>query len=161
MIPATRTRLTAFSNSQCLCRHRFVPLVRHASGTTPTPSPEHSQRTPVNVSDNVKDSSAPSSSSSTSSASAIEPIQNVSSTNATPLSSEGSFDATLQESVEKAEQLRTTQAPNRKEIWSRSQMPRAAAMVGPRFEQTIMEDQVRYALFFKIFLCYLGNYFHK
>ncbi|KAI1393704.1 zinc-finger domain-containing protein [Hypoxylon trugodes] len=28
------------------------------------------------------------------------------------------------------------QAPNRKEIWSRSQKPRAAAMTGPRFEQT-------------------------
>ena len=72
----------------------------------------------------------------------MQPIQNVSATNATPVSSEGSFDATLQESVEKAEELRTVQAPNRKGIWSRSQMPRAAAMVGPRFEQTIMEDQV-------------------
>ncbi|KAI1117933.1 hypothetical protein F5Y14DRAFT_290675 [Nemania sp. NC0429] len=28
------------------------------------------------------------------------------------------------------------QAPNRTEIWSRSQKPRAAAMTGPRFEQT-------------------------
>ncbi|KAI2472007.1 zinc-finger domain-containing protein [Annulohypoxylon bovei var. microspora] len=28
------------------------------------------------------------------------------------------------------------QAPNRKEIWTRSQRPRAAAMTGPRFEQT-------------------------
>ncbi|KAI1768855.1 zinc-finger domain-containing protein [Hypoxylon sp. FL1150] len=28
------------------------------------------------------------------------------------------------------------QAPNRKEIWSRSQRPRATAMSGPRFEQT-------------------------
>ncbi|KAI1212857.1 zinc-finger domain-containing protein [Annulohypoxylon truncatum] len=28
------------------------------------------------------------------------------------------------------------QAPNRKEIWSRSQKPRALAMTGPRFEQT-------------------------
>ena len=34
------------------------------------------------------------------------------------------------------------QAPNRKGIWSRSQQPRAKAMVGPRFEQTIMADQV-------------------
>ncbi|RYP01891.1 hypothetical protein DL764_006038 [Monosporascus ibericus] len=29
-----------------------------------------------------------------------------------------------------------SQAPNRKEIWSRSQKPRAVAMSGPRFEQT-------------------------
>lgn len=67
---------------------------------------------------------------------------NVSETNATPTSSEGSFDKILVESVEKAEQLRTMQAPNRQGIWSRSQQPREQAMVGPRFEQTIMEDQV-------------------
>lgn len=35
------------------------------------------------------------------------------------------------------------QAPNRKEIWSRSQRPRSAAMVGPRFEQTDFDLQVR------------------
>ncbi|KAI2639724.1 zinc-finger domain-containing protein [Hypomontagnella submonticulosa] len=33
------------------------------------------------------------------------------------------------------------QAPNRKEIWSRSQRPRAAAMTGPRFEQTDFDLQ--------------------
>ncbi|KAI1417569.1 zinc-finger domain-containing protein [Hypoxylon sp. FL1857] len=33
------------------------------------------------------------------------------------------------------------QAPNRKEIWSRSQRPRAAAMKGPRFEQTDFDLQ--------------------
>ncbi|KAI8635073.1 hypothetical protein F5Y19DRAFT_470122 [Xylariaceae sp. FL1651] len=33
------------------------------------------------------------------------------------------------------------QAPNRTEIWSRSQRPRAKAMVGPRFEQTDFELQ--------------------
>ncbi|KAI5864462.1 zinc-finger domain-containing protein [Durotheca rogersii] len=33
------------------------------------------------------------------------------------------------------------QAPNRKEIWSRSQKPRAAAMSGPRFEQTDFDLQ--------------------
>ncbi|KAF2090756.1 NADH-ubiquinone oxidoreductase, partial [Saccharata proteae CBS 121410] len=69
--------------------------------------------------------------------------QNVSATNAVPTSSEGSFDQVLQESVEKAEELRTMQAPNRKGIWSRSQQPRERAMVGPRFEQTIMADQPR------------------
>ena len=35
------------------------------------------------------------------------------------------------------------QAPNRKEIWSRSQRPRAKAMTGPRFEQTDFDLQVR------------------
>lgn len=36
----------------------------------------------------------------------------------------------------------TAQAPNRAEIWSRSQKSRAEAMVGPRFEQTDFELQV-------------------
>lgn len=35
------------------------------------------------------------------------------------------------------------QAPNRKEIWSRSQKLRSAAMAGPRFEQTDFDLQVR------------------
>lgn len=68
----------------------------------------------------------------------------VSSTNAVPVSSTGSHDAALQEDPEKGEERRVMQAPNRSGIWSRSQQPRAKAMVGPRFEQTIMEDQVRY-----------------
>ncbi|KAL2354767.1 hypothetical protein BJ546DRAFT_842986 [Cryomyces antarcticus] len=71
------------------------------------------------------------------------PVQNVSATNALPTSSEGSFDKVLQESVQVAEERRTMQAPNRKGIWSRSQRPRSQAMTGPRFEQTIMEDQPR------------------
>ncbi len=36
------------------------------------------------------------------------------------------------------------QAPNRTGIWSRSQKPRAAAMSGPRFEQTDFDLQVSY-----------------
>ena len=36
------------------------------------------------------------------------------------------------------------QAPNRKEIWSRSQRPRQEAMTGPRFEQTDFDLQVRF-----------------
>lgn len=81
------------------------------------------------------------------------PKPNVSATNAAPTSSEGSFDQALQESVEKGEELRVMQAPNRqapnkKRIWSRNQQPREVAMTGPRFEQTIMEDQVRLCLFF-------------
>jgi NADH dehydrogenase (ubiquinone) Fe-S protein 6 len=71
------------------------------------------------------------------------PKLNVSETNTTPTSSEGSFDQVLVESVEKAMEARVMQAPNRKGIWSRSQQPRELAMVGPRFEQMIMEDQVR------------------
>lgn len=72
-------------------------------------------------------------------------VQTVSETNATPTSSEGAFDKVLQESVEKAELLRKQQAPNRQGIWSRSQQPREIAMSGPRFEQSIMEDQVCFA----------------
>ena len=71
-----------------------------------------------------------------------DPKPNVSETNATALSSEGSFDKVLQESVAKGEELRTKQAPNYEGTWSKSQQPRAVAMQGPRFEQTIMEDQV-------------------
>lgn len=37
------------------------------------------------------------------------------------------------------------QAPNRADIWSRSQRPRAEAMTGPRFEQTDFELQVRFS----------------
>ncbi|EOA84253.1 hypothetical protein ACJQWK_00821 [Exserohilum turcicum] len=68
---------------------------------------------------------------------------NVSKTNEMATSSVGAFDQSLQESVVDAEQLRTTQAPNFKGIWSRSQNPRAVAMSGPRFEQTIIADQPR------------------
>lgn len=68
----------------------------------------------------------------------------VSSTNALPSSSTGSHDHALQESPEEGEAKRVMQAPNREGVWSRSQQPRSKAMVGPRFEQTIMEDQVRH-----------------
>lgn len=40
-----------------------------------------------------------------------------------------------------------SQAPNRKEIWSRSQRPRQEAMTGPRFEQTDFDLQVRPPVF--------------
>ncbi|KAH3912518.1 hypothetical protein HBI56_206120 [Parastagonospora nodorum] len=68
---------------------------------------------------------------------------NVSETNVTPTSSEGSFDKALQEDVADAEAMRKTQAPNFKGIWSRSQQPREIAMSGPRFEQSIIADQPR------------------
>jgi NADH dehydrogenase (ubiquinone) Fe-S protein 6 len=67
----------------------------------------------------------------------------VSSTNALPSSSTGAQDSPLVELPEEGEEKRVMQAPNQAGIWSRSQQPRAKAMVGPRFEQTIMEDQVR------------------
>lgn len=38
--------------------------------------------------------------------------------------------------------MRAMQAPNAKGVWSRSQRPREEAMVGPRFEQMFMKDQV-------------------
>ena len=66
----------------------------------------------------------------------------VSGTNKLPSSTTGSMDGALIESPEYGEELRQKQAPNRDSIWSRSQQPRAKAMIGPRFEQTIMQDQV-------------------
>lgn len=66
----------------------------------------------------------------------------VSKTNETPVDNMGVGDGTLQETTQDAEKRRVMQAPNRKDVWSRSQMPREMAMVGPRFEQTIMEVQV-------------------
>lgn len=51
-------------------------------------------------------------------------------------------DEAIQERTEDAEKMRVSQAPNRAAVWSRSQNPRAKAMSGPRFEQTIMEFQV-------------------
>ncbi|KAB8360828.1 hypothetical protein FH972_024562 [Carpinus fangiana] len=68
---------------------------------------------------------------------------NVSATNATPTSSTGTTGAALQEFPEDAEKRRTLQAPNRAGVWAQSQRPREVAMAGPRFEQTIMEDQPR------------------
>jgi NADH dehydrogenase (ubiquinone) Fe-S protein 6 len=72
---------------------------------------------------------------------------NVSATNAVATSSEGAFDKVLQESVERGQELRVKQSPNQAGIWSRSQQPREVAMSGPRFEQTIFEDQVCACLF--------------
>ncbi|SMR56602.1 unnamed protein product [Zymoseptoria tritici ST99CH_1A5] len=67
----------------------------------------------------------------------------VSSTNALPSSAVGNKDAALVEDPAEGEAKRVMQAPNRATTWSRSQQPREKAMVGPRFEQTIMEDQPR------------------
>ncbi|KAJ5575540.1 hypothetical protein N7535_002466 [Penicillium sp. DV-2018c] len=72
-----------------------------------------------------------------------KPVANVSATNATPVDSFGAMDANLQEAPDAGERIRSMQAPNRASTWSASQQPREKAMVGPRFEQTIMEAQPR------------------
>ncbi|MCJ1357562.1 MAG: hypothetical protein MMC33_007558 [Icmadophila ericetorum] len=93
------------------------------------PSQQHTilNRGPANISPNT---------------SADKPLPpTVSETNATPVSAGGTRDAPMVESVEDAEGMRTMQAPNRKGVWSRSQAQRSGAMVGPRFEQTMMEYQ--------------------
>ncbi|MCJ1258648.1 hypothetical protein MMC24_006481 [Lignoscripta atroalba] len=68
-------------------------------------------------------------------------VPNISESNAVPISAQGLRDAPMQESVEDGERQRQMQAPNRAGVWSRSQQPREKAMVGPRFEQTIMDFQ--------------------
>lgn len=70
---------------------------------------------------------------------------NVSASNAIPINPMGlrDSDRPLQERPQDAERQRVMQAPNRAAVWSRSQQPRERAMSGPRFEQTIMEYQVR------------------
>ena len=60
------------------------------------------------------------------------------------MSAMGLQDADLQELPEDAEKQRQMQAPNRAQVWSRSQQPRDRAMSGPRFEQTLMDYQVRF-----------------
>ena len=71
------------------------------------------------------------------------PKSNSSETNALPSSPTHGRDAALVEDPDEGEMKRIQQAPNRPGIWSRSQRPRAEAMVGPRFEQTTMEYQPR------------------
>lgn len=74
---------------------------------------------------------------------AVKP--NVSETNAVPTDSMGSWDASLQEDPAVAERIRSMQAPDRADTWSAGQQPRQNAMVGPRFEQTVMQAQVGYS----------------
>lgn len=69
----------------------------------------------------------------------------ISGTKNLPTSPRGATAEALVESPEAGEEKRQMQAPNRTGIWSRSQSPREQAMVGPRFEQTIMADQVSLA----------------
>jgi len=59
----------------------------------------------------------------------------------TPVTTFGAKTGWLVETEEEARRQFERQAPNRQEVWSRSQQERKRAMVGPRFEQTIMEYQ--------------------
>jgi NADH dehydrogenase (ubiquinone) Fe-S protein 6 len=52
-------------------------------------------------------------------------------------------DAALTETADAAADMRAMQAPNWRGTWTRSQQVREKAMAGPRFEQMVMEDQVR------------------
>ncbi len=77
---------------------------------------------------------------------------NVSLTDQTPTTSMGARDAPLQEMESDGEKKRELQAPNRAGIWSRNQQPREVAMSGPRFEQTIMDAQVRSTSYWNAYL---------
>lgn len=79
--------------------------------------------------------------------------QNVSKTNEVPTPAPLQ-DKALQESVDEGEKFRLMQEPNRAGTWSRNQQPRAVAMSGPRFEQTIMQAQVCY-LAFPLLSCFV------
>lgn len=68
---------------------------------------------------------------------------NVSKTDETPVDAMGARDKPYQELVAAGEKARQLQSPNRATTWSRNQQPRELAMTGPRFEQTIIEEQVR------------------
>ncbi|KAK5166438.1 uncharacterized protein LTR77_007981 [Saxophila tyrrhenica] len=93
-------------------------------------------KTPQTVTDNPLPANNPSDN-------VTEAPASSSKSNAMPMTTIGAEDRALQESPEEGEKKRTMQAPNKAGIWSRSQQPRATAMAGPRFEQTIMEDQPR------------------
>ncbi|CEJ59893.1 Putative NADH-ubiquinone oxidoreductase [Penicillium brasilianum] len=72
---------------------------------------------------------------------AVKP--NVSETNVGLTDRHVVWDGLMEEDPVKAERIRSLQAPNRATTWAASQQPREQAMVGPRFEQTIMETQPR------------------
>ena len=117
MLSSTRTRLPFLLSQTSAITRRYI-------ATTP---PRNENREQPNTSPAAGQKSPP---------------PNVSATNATPVSAIGAYDAPLVELPEEGEAQRQMQAPNRKSAWSRSQQPRTKAMVGPRFEQTIIEHQV-------------------
>lgn len=121
---------TARSRAACLLSKRVSPSARRAYAHSANENKE------INVSDAPKQ------------------VPNVSKTNELPMENPFSSEA-LQETVEEAEEVRSMQSPNRKETWSRSQNPRARAMSGPRFEQTIMKYQVGYLGILSLYLVML------
>lgn len=127
MLPTTRHRLLA-------------PLLRlsHRTLTTTPTRLSTTHDNPVIVNDPSPPSKNPSSN--------PNPPHKPS-TGTIPVTAAGSSDRVLVEDADEGEKKRVMQAPNRAERWSRSQKPREQAMVGPRFEQTIMEAQV----------CCIGN----
>lgn len=116
MLSSSRSRIAALST-------RSSRLVR----------PAYYSVTASRLSENPRPTSDPTS---------RKPKPDVASTNAVPVDSTGARDAPLQELSEAGERSPLLQAPNRATTWAASQLPRERAMTGPRFEQTIMEDQV-------------------
>jgi len=123
MFSSARSRLTtALTSARSASAARLVPRAGYSS-TAPR----------LSVPDNPNPANEPS---------PPQPKPNVSATNAVPLDSVGAWDAPLQEAPEFGERNRQLQAPNRATTWAKGQRPRAEAMTGPRFEQTILELQV-------------------
>jgi NADH dehydrogenase (ubiquinone) Fe-S protein 6 len=60
----------------------------------------------------------------------------------TPFKSVAAYTTTMQPSA-KSIAPEISQAENRTTTWSKSQLPKAEAMVGPRFEQIDISTQVR------------------
>jgi hypothetical protein len=148
--PQTRTLLRALTKSKS-------NLYTHSSTSTLAgiPSQQHRYKSTTSVPDVSNSTSTTSRVSgpvTTNDPHPREPVQNVSGTNEIPVSLQGVKDGSISESVSAGEEKRAMQAPNRASTWSRSQMPRERAMVGPRFEQTIMEMQVSLFIFLYIIL---------
>ena len=114
-----------------LTRLRPLTRISHPHSACKTPYRSYATRDPYSDKVATNDPSPP------------EAVQNVSDSNAVPTSAMGLRDAPLQELPEESEKQRQMQAPNRAEVWSRSQESRERAMSGPRFEQTMMQFQVR------------------
>lgn len=121
MLPLSRASRLAVSLAR--------PSRRALSSTSQMRSTTHDNPVPVNDPSKTSPGAAP-------------PAHPTPNTSATPVNSVGNVPGALVEDPAEAEKMRQMQAPNRTEVWSKSQRPRNEAMVGPRFEQVIMETQV-------------------
>ena len=120
MFSSSRTRLTTLSRSTRLLLPRtYTASAPRLSSRSDNPIPTNDPNPPAAVTPQVSE------------------------TNVTPTDAMGGKDGALQESTQHAIHVLENQAPNRKTTWAQSQQERAVAMSGPRFEQTIMEYQVR------------------